>query len=93
VEISWKIASFDDLVLDTIRDGVVHCGAIAKELDSSPATVSKAARRLEAEGKISRNGRKYQAIESPSPFDKEMMERGNKVREEMETREAKRKRK
>ena len=89
VDITWKVASFDDLVLDTIRDGLVHCSAIAKELDSSPANVSKAAKRLEAEGKIKRDGRRYHPIEDNAPDDP-LIAAAQKAQKKIEERDKKR---
>jgi hypothetical protein len=82
VEITYKVATFQDRVLGLIRAGIVHCTAIAKELDCTPGTVSKAFSKLEAEGQVVRDGQKYRALEACSPLDKELFERAEKVREE-----------
>lgn len=49
------------LVLQAIRDGLDTCGDIAEELGLSKGTVSKAAKRLESNGQIRIDGRKYVA--------------------------------
>jgi AAA domain/Iron dependent repressor, N-terminal DNA binding domain len=82
VEITFRVASFQDQVFDLIRDGVVRCTAIAKELDCQPSTVSKAAKKLEAEGKIACTGRTYRLLEACSPIDKELFERAAKIQED-----------
>ena len=86
VEITHRVASFQDLVLDLIRDDVTRCNVIAKELDCAPATVSKAAKKLEADGKIIRtNARTYQAVgDSTSPIGKELFERAAEMAKENE---------
>ena len=89
VEITFRVASFPDQVFDLIRDGVAHCTAIAKELDCQPSTVSKAAKKLAAEGKITSSGRKYQPLEACSPIDKELFERVEKITKENETKTVK----
>ena len=66
VEISYRLASFETLVFGKIREGVHHCTGIAQELGRSTSSVSKAARKLEEEGKITRSGRRYQVSQGYS---------------------------
>jgi predicted Rossmann fold nucleotide-binding protein DprA/Smf involved in DNA uptake len=62
IKISWKAATLEARVLSAITDGIRHCKQIAHELGCSPGAVSKAAKKLEAAGKIGIAGRKYSLI-------------------------------
>jgi AAA domain len=62
IKISWRAATLEARVLSAITDGICHCKQIAHELGCSPGAVSKAAKKLEAAGKIGIAGRKYSLI-------------------------------
>jgi hypothetical protein len=62
IKISWKAATLEARVLSAIAAGICHCKEIAHELGCSPGAVSKAAKKLEAAGKIGIAGRKYSLI-------------------------------
>ena len=59
--INHEAAGTDELVYQCIRDGLDRCSDIASELDISKGTVSKAANKLESNGKISITGRGNQS--------------------------------
>ncbi len=63
IEITFKTASLKSLVYDLIVDGVSTCRQIAEELSASPSSVSRAAKELVKEGKITANKRRYQLVE------------------------------
>jgi hypothetical protein len=86
LEISFKLASLEILVLDKIREGHSRCNPIAAELGCQPSTVSKAAQKLAAQGKIRIDNRNYILIEE-NQLEKDLFEQAKKVREEMESRD------
>lgn len=59
--IEYKAADNLTLILDCIRDGLDRCKDIAEELELSSATVSRAARQLESDGKVRIDGRGNQS--------------------------------
>ena len=64
IEITYKAESLKTKVYRLIVDlgGTAGCGELAKELDTSGSSVSRAAKELEAEGKITINRRRYQVV-------------------------------
>jgi predicted transcriptional regulator len=51
------------MVYNLIVDGVSTCRQIAEELGASPSSISRAAKELVKEGKITANKRRYQLVE------------------------------
>jgi putative DNA primase/helicase len=62
IEITYKTASLKSLVYDLIVDGVRACYRIAEELGTSPSSVSRAAKELVKEGKITAHRRLYDPV-------------------------------
>jgi hypothetical protein len=60
VTVTFKEANRADLVLQLVIDGLTSCDDIAKELGLSKGTVSKLAKKLIAEGKLTKRGRSYE---------------------------------
>jgi hypothetical protein len=65
IEITFKVASLKSMVYDLIVDGVSACGSIADELGTSKSSVSRAAKELVKEGKITADKRRYYPVEEP----------------------------
>jgi hypothetical protein len=59
VSIGCKLAQTMDVFLGLIEDGVTECGQIAQEMKTSPATVSRLAKRAIDAGKIIKKSREY----------------------------------
>jgi hypothetical protein len=59
VLVTVKEANRAAIVLQWVRDGLVSCGAIAREMGVSEGTVSKLATRLMKEGMLAKKGRDY----------------------------------
>ena len=64
IEITYKAESLKTKVHRLIVDlgGAASCGELAIELDTSRSSVSRAAKELEAEGKITIAGRRYRVV-------------------------------
>jgi AAA domain/CHC2 zinc finger len=63
VSISYKQAQTLDFFLSLIEDGVRECSQIAEEMKTSPATVSRLAKRAIDAGKIIKKSREYFLVE------------------------------
>jgi putative DNA primase/helicase len=59
VSIGCKLAQTMDVFLGLIEDGVTECGQIAQEMKTSPATISRLAKRAIDAGKIIKKSREY----------------------------------
>ena len=59
VSVGCKPAQTMDVFLGLIEDGVTECGQIAQEMKTSPATVSRLAKRAIDAGKIIKKSREY----------------------------------
>jgi hypothetical protein len=59
LSIGCKLAQTMDVFLGLIEDGVTECGQIAQEMKTSPATVSRLAKRAIDAGKIIKKSREY----------------------------------
>jgi AAA domain-containing protein/DnaB helicase-like protein len=59
VSIGYKLAQTMDVFLGLIEDGVTECGQIAQEMKTSPATISRLAKRAIDAGKIIKKSREY----------------------------------
>jgi putative DNA primase/helicase len=59
VSIGCKLAQTMDVFLRLIEDGVTECAQIAQEMKTSPATVSRLAKRAIDAGKIIKKSREY----------------------------------
>jgi putative DNA primase/helicase len=69
VSISYQLAQTMDVFLGLIEDGVRECNQIAREMKTSPATVSRLAKRAIDAGKIIKRSREYLLAEGEK-FDK-----------------------
>jgi putative DNA primase/helicase len=69
VSISHQLAQTMDVFLGLIEDGVRECNQIAREMKTSPATVSRLAKRAIDAGKIIKRSREYFLAEGEK-FDK-----------------------
>jgi hypothetical protein len=69
VSISHKLAQTMDVFLGLIEDGVRECNQIAQEMKTSPATISRLAKRAIDAGKIIKKSREYFLAEGEK-FDK-----------------------
>jgi putative DNA primase/helicase len=67
VTVSHEEASRADAVLQWVKDGLDTCGEIAAEMKISPGQVSKLATQLIKEGKLRKNGRRYEVVEADEP--------------------------
>jgi putative DNA primase/helicase len=63
VSISHKLALTMNVFLGLIEDGVTECGQIAQEMKTSPATVSRLAKKAMDAGKIIKKSREYFLVE------------------------------
>jgi len=59
VSVGHKQAQTMDVFLGLIEDGVTECGQIAQEMKTSPATISRLAKRAIDAGKIIKKSREY----------------------------------
>jgi hypothetical protein len=59
VSVGHKLAQTMDVFLGLIEDGVTECGQIAQEMKTSPATISRLAKRAIDAGKIIKKSREY----------------------------------
>jgi hypothetical protein len=59
VSIGCTLAQTMDVFLGLIEDGVTECGQIAQEMKTSPATISRLAKRAIDAGKIIKKSREY----------------------------------
>jgi len=59
VSVRHKLAQTMDVFLGLIEDGVTECGQIAQEMKTSPATISRLAKRAIDAGKIIKKSREY----------------------------------
>jgi AAA domain-containing protein len=59
VSIGCELAQTMDVFLGLIEDGVTECGQIAQEMKTSPATVSRLAKKAIDAGKIIKRSREY----------------------------------
>jgi putative DNA primase/helicase len=64
VAVTYKEASRADVVLQWVRDGLSTRSEIAREMGVSNGAVSKIATRLINEGKLTKNNRGYEVVES-----------------------------
>jgi len=63
VTIGWKLAQTMDVFIGLIEDGVTECAQIAQEMKTSPATVSRLAKKAIDAGKIIKVRREYMLAE------------------------------
>jgi putative DNA primase/helicase len=63
VSIGCKLAQTMDVFLGLIEDGVTECGQIAQEMKTSPATISRLAKKAIEAGKIIKKSREYFLVE------------------------------
>jgi putative DNA primase/helicase len=63
IEITFRVASLKSMVYDLILDGVYACSSIADELGVKRWSVSRAAKELAKEGKITIKRRQYRPVE------------------------------
>ena len=63
VSIGSKLAQTMDVFLGLIEDGVTECGQIAQEMKTSPATISRLAKKAIDAGKIIKKSREYFLVE------------------------------
>ena len=64
VSIGCKLAQTMDVFLGLIEDGVTECGQIAQEMKSSPASISRLAKKAIDAGKIIKVNREYMLAEA-----------------------------
>jgi putative DNA primase/helicase len=67
VSVGHKQAQTMDVFLGLIEDGVTECGQIAQEMKTSPATISRLAKRAIDAGKIIKKSREYFLAEGQKP--------------------------